>query len=245
MERPVSNEQKNNPWYATKAGKTGMVVFGVLLLFGLSAVRDAVVESPYADFDITLDDIKRAKTDSPYEVADIPKTITYNVENNIAPALGSDAAPITIVAFMDFGCPYCRSASSLFSHARLQYPDDVRIMFRHYPINEGTDRAAEASMCAHEQNAFWAFQELLFTQPTTDPDVLKTYGAMFVDDVNAFNACVDERTYRLDVQQDVKEAVEAGITGTPTFFVNGRKIEGNVPIPVWDQIISNLKAEFE
>lgn len=159
----------------------------------------------------------------------------------IGPALGPEDAPVTIVEFSDFQCPYCKRVVPTLHQLHEKYADQVRIVFRHLPLDKIHDRArpaAEASACANQQNGFWAFHDKLFedNRALSDQD-FKKYAADIGLDVDAFEKCVTDREFQAVVQADSEAAAVLGLSGTPAFFINGIQIRGAKPIEAFTRII--------
>jgi protein-disulfide isomerase len=146
------------------------------------------------------------------------------------PSRGPESAAVTIVEFSDFECPFCRSATEPLRRLLQRYPDEVRLVYRHYPLSDihpGARVAAEASLCAEEQAAFWPFHDALFAaEPPFDPAKLATIAEKVPLDMARFGRCLDEGRYAPAVAADVVAAERAGVNGTPALFVNGRFING-------------------
>lgn len=147
------------------------------------------------------------------------------------PSVGSEDAAVTIIEFSDYQCPYCKQAEAVVAQVRTRYPDDVRFEFRHFPLEEIHPRAraaAEAATCAETQQRFWEFHELVFAGAATDlsDEKLRTHAETAGLDLAAFDACVAERSGKSRVDRDVNAGREAGVDGTPTFFVNGIPVTG-------------------
>jgi protein-disulfide isomerase len=141
------------------------------------------------------------------------------------PALGPEDAPVTIVEFSDFQCPYCRRAGPIVHRIAEKYPTQVRVVYRHLPLDKLHPRAratAEASLCADDQGQFWAYHDLVFANPRAleDDDLLR-YAAEVGADTDAFEACFESRTHARTVADDAAAAAAIGVTGTPAFVVNG------------------------
>ncbi len=166
----------------------------------------------------------------------------------IGPALGPEAAPVTVVEFSDFQCPFCSRAAPVLKQLRERYPEQVRVVYRHFPldsIHPQARPAAEASMCAGEQDRFWEFHDLLFANPKALSDEqLAGYAEQLELDAEAFQACVAEGRFRDAVQLDLDDGRRAGVTGTPSFFVNGRMLGGALPLEEFVKVIeSELQRE--
>ncbi len=158
---------------------------------------------------------------------------------------GPADAPIAIVEFSDFECPYCLRVFPTVSELLKTYGDRIRLAYRHYPLpNHPNARpAAEASACANEQGKFWQYHDRLFSSPgkLSVPD-LKQHAAELGLNATAFNACVDARKYQKDVDTDIAAGEAAGVSGTPAFFINGRAVFGAMPIENFRQIIEEELA---
>ena len=162
------------------------------------------------------------------------------------PSLGPEDAPVTIVEFSDFQCPFCRQASGTVYSLAEKYPEEVRIVYRHLPLETLHPRAlaaAEASACAADQGLFWEYHDRLFANPQAFGDEdLRGHAREIGADGDVFDACVDEHEHAATVDADVAAAVELGITGTPAFVVNGILLFGLQSEETLDQLI---RAELE
>jgi protein-disulfide isomerase len=158
---------------------------------------------------------------------------------------GSADAPIELVEFADFQCPFCFRAHPTVEQVLRTYGDRIHFVYRHYPLTNHPNArpAAEASECAAEQDKFWPYYEVLFSDPSKlDSAGLKASAAQVGIDVDRFNACVDSHKYKSVVEADMKEGEEAGVTGTPAFFVNGRMLSGAQPFEQFKQVIDEELA---
>jgi protein-disulfide isomerase len=160
------------------------------------------------------------------------------------PARGPEKAPVTIVEFADFQCPYCAKILPALEQVRSQYGDKVRLVYRQFPltIHDNAERAAQASLCADEQGKFWELHDGMFAnQRALDAEQLKATAAGLGLDAQAFNECLDSGRYADEVAADTAAGVAAGVSGTPALFVNGRFISGAVPL---DEITSVVDDEL-
>jgi protein-disulfide isomerase len=175
-----------------------------------------------------------------------PAVTRVEVRTAGAPAKGPAAAPVTIVKFEDFHCPYCKTVQAQFADIQSRYGERVRLVHRDFPIDElhpAARGAHEAARCAGEQGKFWEYHALLYQNaPRASPDELRAYAAQAGVEPAAFQACVDERRYRAAVQQDVDEGRRLGVSATPTFFVNGRQISGALPLGRFIEVIEDELA---
>jgi protein-disulfide isomerase len=147
-------------------------------------------------------------------------------------ARGPADAPITIVEFSDFQCPYCRRAVPTLDKVLEKYPKDVRLVYRHLPLrsHQRARPAAEASLCAGEQDQFWAYHDKLFDNSRQLEDShLVGYAEQIGLDKNRFQQCFESGKFASQVDADLEAAQQVGITGTPAFVVNGVLISGAKP----------------
>jgi protein-disulfide isomerase len=158
------------------------------------------------------------------------------------PILGETDAPIVIVEFSDFECPFCaRFREQTFDQIVTEYGDDVQIIYRDFPLSQIHPRAqqsAEASECADDQDAYWAYHDLLFAnQQALDTESLIGYAEELGLDVEEFTECVESGKYTDEVLADYNEGLSYGVSGTPTFFINGVRLVGAQPFEAFQQII--------
>jgi protein-disulfide isomerase len=169
----------------------------------------------------------------------------FDISTDDDPSLGPKDAPITIVEFSDFRCPYCGVFhQETFSDLMATYPDQIHFVYRDFPVVGGFE-AALAAECANEQGAFWEYHNLLFSgeYPNLDRDAYAAYAEKLDLDVEDLLACVDEERYGEEVEADARYASGLGITGTPTFFINGIPMVGAQPLEAFIQIIENELGE--
>ena len=167
------------------------------------------------------------------------------VEVADAPIKGGANAPVTVVEFSDFQCPYCSSVTPTLKKISEKYGDNVRIAFRHFPLafHDKAQKAAEASLCAKEQGKFWQMHDAMFSdQNKLQVADLKTTAAGLEVDTEQFNECLDSGKYADAVKKDAEAGKAVGVSGTPAFFINGRMVEGAVP---YDQLAAVIDDELE
>lgn len=159
------------------------------------------------------------------------------------PSIGPDNAPITIVEFSDFQCPYCQRSVGLLKELRRIYGDKIRVVYRDYPgpNHPFAAPAAEAAQCAGEQSRFWEYHDSLFDRQTTGKgwDFLALAKELGLQQ-ESFASCLKSGRFREEVAKDLQEGFKLGITSTPTFFINGRPLIGAQPLAAFQTIIDSL-----
>jgi protein-disulfide isomerase len=163
------------------------------------------------------------------------------------PSRGPADAPIVIVAFSDYQCPFCKRAEPTVDAVLAKYPTQVRLVFRHLPLDALHPQArpaAIAAVCAEQQGKFWEYHAQLFEnqQALGDEDLAK-YAAAVGLDTTAFKACQQSPEAAQRVQADADSARSAGITGTPAFFINGILISGARPLGDFEKWIDRELAD--
>ncbi|HYC91675.1 MAG TPA: thioredoxin domain-containing protein [Thermoanaerobaculia bacterium] len=166
------------------------------------------------------------------------------------PSRGSASALVTIVEFSDFECQFCGRAVETLKKIEDKYGDDVRIVFRDYPLamHRGAKRAAEAGHCAHEQGKFWELHDKLFSKggPISDPDIFRFATQIGVDH-ERFSTCMTSGKFKDAWKASADEGVRVGVQSTPTFFVNGRLLVGAAGYEqfarVIDEELAHAKAQ--
>ncbi len=156
------------------------------------------------------------------------------------PTRGPVDAPIVLVEFSDFQCPFCQRATGTLVELIDRYEDQIQFVYKDYPLPSHPEafKAAEAGNCAHEQGMFWEFHDKMFgSQDALDVPSLNTYASELGLDAAAFSTCLEEGRYTQRVQQDLQIGQLYGVSSTPTVFINGRPVLGAVPIETFDQII--------
>ncbi len=156
------------------------------------------------------------------------------------PVKGSTRAPVEIVEFSDFQCPFCSRVGPVLEQVSATFGDQVRFVFKDYPLptHQQAFKAAEAAQCARMQGKFWEYHDTLFAhQSALAVDDLKQYAVQHDLDEETFNACLDSGEAAPLVQQDMAEGNSYGVSSTPAIFINGRLISGAQPFEIFDQII--------
>ncbi len=169
-----------------------------------------------------------------------------DVTGDGSPTKGAADAPVTIVEFSDFQCPYCQSVLPTLEQALAKYEGKVRLVFRQFPlysIHPQAAKAAEASLCANDQGKFWAMHDLMFAeQKSLDLPSLKEKAGRLELDQAAFDTCLDSGRHDPRVRADVQAGSAIGVSGTPAMFINGRPYSGALS---FEQLAAVIDEELE
>jgi protein-disulfide isomerase len=179
---------------------------------------------------------------NPDTSVETPQVVRYDIPVDDDPILGSEDAPITIVEFSDYECPYCRQwHSEVYSQLIDTYGDQIRFVYRDFPlesIHANAKPAAEAANCANEQGVFWDYHDKLFSNELgLSPEAYQGYASQLGMDEEAFQECIESDRYQQEVQSDFDFAAELGIRSTPTFFINGIAVVGAQPFEIFQEVI--------
>jgi len=159
---------------------------------------------------------------------------------------GNPKAPVVIVEFADFQCPYCRRVQATLKELLAKYADRVSLAYRDYPLAEihpEADPAAEAARCAGEQGKFWEYHDQLFSSPKLERPALVEYAHNLKLDEKRFDSCLESEKYKGDIQRDLQEGAQAGVTGTPAFYINGLSLSGAQPVEAFVRVIEEALAQ--
>ncbi len=164
--------------------------------------------------------------------------------NGLAPELGSRTARIEIIEFMDYQCPFCEQNASVVRRVMYEMGDRVHFMIRDYPVIDPMGRSRSVALAANcvleqGQEEYWRFHDLFFTDISkASTDELRAFASQAGADISEYDTCVEERRYDLKIDNDIEVGKQAGVEGTPTFFVYGAKYQGYLDDKVLSQIIN-------
>jgi protein-disulfide isomerase len=170
-------------------------------------------------------------------VLDAPR---LSVDLSGAPMRGPDDAPVTIVEYSDFQCPFCRRVQPTLSTLQERYGDKIRWSFKDLPlvsIHPAAQKAAQAARCAGEQGKFWQYREELFQNTKISDDLHDEISSKLELDKPPFQSCLDSEKFKAAVEADSAEAQSFGITGTPAFVINGILLSGAQPLEAFTAVI--------
>ena len=221
---------KNKPWHKNWLGRI-LIIIGVFILIILTA------------FIFLIIDIIRHPQNKK-----ISNNITANEPNQkIAEGgdnywFGSANPEITIVEFSDFACPYCEQSYSKIRQISLKYKNEVKLIYRDFPLRQAYSiDLAMAGRCAGEQGLFWLMHDKLFArQGEFELSQLSDFANQIGANLNKFNDCLKNEKYLNDIKKDYADGESLEVTGTPTWFINGYKIAGDIPHDLFIQIIEEL-----
>jgi protein-disulfide isomerase len=185
------------------------------------------------------------KAGPPVRILMDPPRVTVAVGSDDA-SQGVATAPVTVVEYSDFQCPFCQRVMPTLAALRTKYGDKMRLVWKDFPLTQIHPQAfvaAQAGNCAREQGKFWEYHDRLFAnQQALQPEFLKKYAAEVGLDAGTFNACLDSSKYEARVQESLGTGTRLGITSTPTVYVNGRMVNGAQPMDVFQAIIDDELA---
>ncbi|MEA3398490.1 MAG: thioredoxin domain-containing protein [Patescibacteria group bacterium] len=194
-----------------------------------------------------FDAIKKINNQTPIRLAETDeqnntelKKLIYGNNDNYW--IGSADPKITIVEFADFSCAYCASSFQKIRELSVKYKDKIKIIFRDYPIT--TDYSADLAMaarCAGEQGLFWVMHDKLFLNSgiSKKTDIIKL-ALQSGADINRFEVCLNDKKHLSKIQKDMADSQALEISGTPAWFINEAKVEGDIPYDIFVQIIEKL-----
>jgi protein-disulfide isomerase len=158
---------------------------------------------------------------------------------------GGTKAPVTIIEFSDYQCPFCKRAESVVDQVMKTYGEKIRLVFRDYPLpmHPLARPAAEAANCANAQGKFWEYHAKLFqNQSALGDDKLKEYAKDLGLDQTKFDQCLAAKPFKAAIDKDVEDGSKVGVNGTPAFFINGRMLSGAQPFEKFKEVIDDELA---
>ncbi len=187
--------------------------------------------------------LDRLRKNQPVKILLEPKRVV--VDSGGHPALGAKDAPVTIVEFTDFQCPFCKATEATLKQLRDKYGDKIRLVHMDYPLpfHPHAHDAATAARCAGEQDKFWQFHDSLFAnQGKLAPADLKATAKTLGMNSTKFDACFDKSQFDAQIKADQAAGEKVGVDGTPAFFIDGRPLTGAQPEPKFEELIDDELA---
>lgn len=238
------------PWYQTgwkvaMAGLAGILAVIVLGFIGLVSWNWWQITHGRGD---ELARKINALAQSRAEVDTAAAALRQAVETADDPYIGAKDAPIIIVEFLDFQCPFCQASAPILRALAQKYPSKVKIIFRDYPvdsINPVASKLAEFASCAHEQGAYWAAHDYFFAHQSELPETWAeneslSLAARLGINQTRLSDCLRARRGAVEMNDDFADGLRYGARSTPTFFVNGVLLKGSIPLDVWEEIINKF-----
>jgi protein-disulfide isomerase len=176
-----------------------------------------------------------------------PQIYRADVLTNGAPSKGAESAPVKIIKFEDFECPFCKAVQPTLVELLKKYDGKVRLVHKDLPleaIHPQATLAAEAARCAADQGKFWQYHDLLYSKaPKLGSADLKVYAKEIGLNTASFDQCLESGKHKVAVQKELSEGAKLGLTGTPSFFINGREMSGAQPLEAFAAIIDEELAQ--
>ena len=235
------------PWYKARSGKLFLgflgVVAALLVIFvaltsyyvwqikqGNASKLSAQFSSDFTFFGNEKDNSERLTLPVPYK----------SLIRDHSPVLGDPNAPITIIQFIDFECPFCQASYPITKTIFNQFDPAVKVVFKHLPVealHPDAMLAHLASTCAHEQGKFWEYYDRLFISRALDKESLRAHAERVGLEIDKYDSCLRDERYMADILVDLQDAANADVRGTPTYAINNTKAEGALSVNVWTALI--------
>lgn len=228
------------PWYKSFWKVLGMIIALFIVVVGVLFILMTYQE--YRKIENGEASTYSTSADNTNTAASNVAQLNYTPDTDDDPYIGNPDAPVVIIGFEDFQCPYCREEYPVLKNVLTQYPDQVLYVYRDFPlqtIHPQAVAAAQAAECADEQGKFWEYHDSLFANQS----LLATAGiysqiAQNVGlDITTFDSCIAAQKYASEVQNDFDEGLLTGVDSTPTFVVNGQVYRGALNETQWSTII--------
>ncbi len=214
------------------------LTFLAVLLIPLSACAQWLPGQSPAERATPKPSIKRA----------VPGAV-YPIRVGDAPSKGPADAPVVVVEYSDFECPYCKRAHDTMKELTARFPDKVRLVFKNHPLphlHKHAQLAAEAALAAGAQGKFWEMHDLLFAfRDALTREDLDAYAQSLGLDMVQFNYDLATGRFRDQIQRETREMLDIGATGVPAIFVNGLYIKGAKPLAIYEKAVQAALGEIE
>lgn len=165
----------------------------------------------------------------------------FNVPVGTAPIWGPSDAPVTIIEFSDYECPYCKKwEAEVWPQLQQAYPNKIRLVYKDFPLSQihpNASPAAMAARCAGDQNKYWQYHDQVFTVSSLSQQALDSIAAQVGLDTKTWKDCIAANKYKTEIETDYSYGTQLGISGTPTFFINGLPLVGAQPYSAFKKVI--------
>ncbi len=230
------HKKKLEPWYQKWWGKI-MIVLGFLLAILLIASSLYIMDEVQKIRNGQSAKYLAEQTDLYLEAINRPSANTYGPSN----------APVTIVEFSDFACPFCRDSFAGLKNIREKYQGQVRIVYRDYPLHSNSIILALSARCAGEQGKFWLMHDLFFENQdrfNVSQDellaVMPEIAELLQIEPIQFKSCLDSQRHFSQLEQDYQDGSFLNIEGTPTWFINNSRFTGHIPAQNLEELVAGL-----
>lgn len=244
----INNQVLPKTWYKTTPGIVTLVIISLLVLIIFWFIGFFVYYSWQLRYGNAQDlakqfNQKTEKVDVGKVNLGTPVLAWQKYVRSHNPQTGSVNANVVIIEFVDFGCPVCQSSYLTLKSIAQRYEPVVRVVFKDLPFEQthpGAKLAALAAACANEQKSFWPYHDLVLGGGTIEQSVFVNYASQLGFNLDNFELCLANEKYLKEINQDLMDAAELNLKGTPSYLVNGYKISGAIEEKVWDKIIMQL-----
>jgi len=197
-------------------------------------VEDQIIRFLRERSESEIRDAYMRRLEQKYKIVRNLEPLRFDVKTTGRPTKGPDDAPVKLVLFSDFQCPYCRDFGVTLSEIVSDYNDKVQLVFRQLPltnIHPNAQFAAEASLCALEQGHFWEMHDILFEnqRELTEENILKKMQLLDDFDLRKYRECFASGRHKPEILEDIRAAAAAGADSTPSLFINGIYLSGGQP----------------
>lgn len=229
-------QQRRKPWYKKWWGMI-LAIVGTLVLILIIALSFAIAN-----------EVKKLKNKTASEQYFSKAIYTAEMQRKVEGQSnfwqGSANPKVTVVEFSDFSCPLCKNSFTKIREIGLKYKKDVKIIYRDFPVFEHSLDLALSANCAGEQGLFWLMHDKLFqNQGVYEKAQLLELANQIGADIEKFDDCLTSQKYLKQIQENFTDGQNLGVTGTPTWFINGVKIAGDIPYDLFIEIIEEFINE--
>jgi protein-disulfide isomerase len=186
-----------------------------------------------------------AQLKAKYKTSITLKAPVVEVANGSRPPLGNPKATVKIIEFSDYECPFCKKGEESVQQVMKEYGDRVQLYYRDYPLpfHKNARNAAIAAGCANSQGKFWEYHGKLFAMDELSPEKMRATAVEIGLDEAKFNKCFEDQEFKKQIEKDIEDGQGVGVSGTPTFFINGRVLSGAQPFEAFKQVIDEELAK--
>lgn len=248
MEQPINQPQtKNKQVKIFIYGASSLIILGLISIvfssmFFLSSGSEQTTDSTTNINNKIITENNTSENPNMF-ITKAPQRqkVMYPTVSFIDPQLGKQDAPITIIEYSDFNCAYCAQVQQTLSQLFIEYPDQIRLVWKSLQVKQlhpTAEAAALAALCAGEQDKFWEYHDLLFeNQDDFTKDMLITFAEKLGLNTDNFANCLESETMLPRIKKTIQEAEDLNITGTPHFYINQQEITGAADLEEFERII--------